>query len=83
MGTLSRNGLINYVELNVYEFISECENHDDAIQTLNSIYIKPKNAINARQILSTRKQKSDETLDQFLNELKTLAKDCNFTHVSA
>ena len=34
-------------------------------------------------ILSTRKQKSGEALDQFLNELKTLVKDCNFTQVSA
>ena len=37
----------------------------------------------ARHILSTRKQKAGESLDQFLNELKTLAKDCDFKTVSA
>ena len=37
----------------------------------------------ARHILSTRKQKAGESLDQFLNELKTLAKDCDLKTVSA
>ena len=35
----------------------------------------------ARPILSTRKRKAVESLDQFLNELKT-AKDCDFKTVS-
>ncbi|XP_012557173.3 uncharacterized protein LOC105844754 [Hydra vulgaris] len=50
---------------------------------LESIYIKPKNEIFARHILSTRKQKPSETIDQFLNELKNLSKDCKFTAVTA
>ena len=77
------NLLINYIEPNVYEFIFECETYDQEIETLKTIYVKPKNVMLARHILSTRKQKAGESLDQFLNELKTLAKDCDFKTVSA
>ena len=76
------NLLINYIEPNVYELISECETYDQANETLKTIYVKPKNVILARYILSTRKQKAGESLDQLLNELKTLAKGCDFKTVS-
>ncbi|CAJ1099294.1 E3 ubiquitin-protein ligase MIB2-like [Octopus vulgaris] len=36
----------------------------------------------ARHLLATRKQKLGESLDQFLNELKILAKDCDFVAVN-
>ena len=52
-------------------------------QVTRLIYIKPKNEIFARYLLSTRKQDPGETLDQFLQQLKTLAKDCNFKATSA
>ncbi|XP_012562704.1 uncharacterized protein LOC101238699 [Hydra vulgaris] len=77
------NLLINHIEPNVYEFISECDDFEQATSILESIYIKPKNEIFARHILSTRKQKPSETIDQFLNELKNLSKDCKFTAVTA
>ena len=77
------NLLINYIEPNVYESIFECETYDQEIETLKTIYVKPKNVMLARHILSTRKQKAGESLDQFLNELRTLAKDCDFKTVSA
>ena len=44
--------------------------------------MKPRNVVLARHILSTRKQKAGENVHQFLNELKTLAKDCDFKTVS-
>ena len=44
--------------------------------------MKPRNVLLARHILSTRKQKAGENVHQFLNELKTLAKDCDFKTVS-
>ena len=43
------NLLINYIEPNVYEFISECETYDQAIET-KTIYVKPKNVMLARHI---------------------------------
>lgn len=75
--------LINYVSPNVYDYIAEANDYNEAIQTLDSIYIKPKNEIFARYLLSSRKQEQAESLDQFLQQLKTLAKDCNFKSVSA
>ena len=75
--------MINYIEPVVYDFVSECVSFEEALRTLESIYVKPKNVIFARHLLSTRKQKSGENLDQFLNNLKTLAKDCNISAVNA
>ncbi|XP_014782115.1 uncharacterized protein LOC106877681 [Octopus bimaculoides] len=77
------NLLIIYVELNVYKFISEAKNYEQAVNTLKNMYIKPKNIVMARRLLATRKQKPGESVDQFLNKLKILAKDCDFVAVSA
>ena len=70
------NLLINYIESSVYEYISKCGSYEEAIETLESVDVKPNNVILARHILSTRKQKLGEILDKYLNELKTLAEDC-------
>lgn len=75
--------LINYVSSSVYDYISECADYDTAIQTLESMYVVPKNEIFARHLLATRKQQPGESLDTFLNVLKLLAKDCQFKAVSA
>ena len=74
--------LVNHISPNVFEFISECSTYDDAIQTLGDIYNKPKNDIFARHLLATCKQ-DGRSLDQYLQALKSLAKDCNFKNVSA
>ena len=50
---------------------------------MNKTYIKPKNEVFARHILYTSKQNQGESLDQFLNRLKSLAKDCGFSAVTA
>ena len=81
--SIKLNLLINHIEPNVYEFISECDDFEQATSILESIYLKPKNEIFARHILSTRKQKPSESIDQFLNELKNLSKNCKFTAVNA
>ena len=50
---------------------------------MTSLYVKPKNEIFARHLLATRRQSSGESLDQFLQALKLLAKDCQFKTVTA
>ena len=75
--------LTNYVAPNVFEYISDCETYPKVIETLKSLYIKPTNEIYARHALATRKQEEGETLDTYLQVLKRLSKDCNFSAVTA
>lgn len=75
--------LVNFVSPTIYEYISECGTYESAISTLKEIYIKPTNEVFARHLLTIRKQQSGETLDEFLQALKTLSKDCNFKDVNA
>ena len=77
------NLLINYVAPKVYDYIADCSDYDTAESTLQARYVKPKNEIFARHVLATRRQELNETLDQFLQSLKLLAKDCNFKAVTA
>ncbi|MGL4482017.1 MAG: RNase H-like domain-containing protein, partial [Lactococcus garvieae] len=56
--------------------------YESAISTLESLYVKPKNEIFARHVLSSTKQ-DGQTLDQFLQKLKSLSKECNFRAVTA
>ncbi|XP_064082968.1 uncharacterized protein LOC135198980 [Macrobrachium nipponense] len=71
--------LTNYAAPSVYDFISECETYEKAEEvSLTSLHVKPKNEIFARHLLATRRQNSGESLDQFLQALKLLAKDCQF-----
>ena len=75
--------LINYVTSHVYQLFCEAETYDEAIALLKTLYIKIPNEIFARPKLATRKQQISETLDQYLQELKLLSKECNFHRVSA
>ena len=75
--------LVNYVGPSVYELIADADTYDSAIQTLETAFDKPKNEVFARHLLATCKQEPGQSLDQYLQKLKTLAKDCNFKAVSA
>lgn len=75
--------LVNFLTPSVYEYINECTTYDTAIEALKTAYIKPTNEVFARHLLSVRKQQPGETLDEFLQSLKILSKDCNFKPVSA
>ena len=75
--------LINFVSPTVYEYIAECATYDTAIALLKELYVKPKNEVFARHSLATRRQQEGEGIDQYLQELVLLSKDCNFKSVSA
>ena len=75
--------LVIFVGPSVYELIAESADYDNAITILESVYDKPKNEVFARHLLSCCKQGPGETLDQYLQKLKTLAKDCNFRAYTA
>ena len=67
--------LTNYVTPKIYESFAECATYDEAIQTLEALFVKPTNEIFARHLLATRCQHAGETLDEYLQVLKTLSKD--------
>ena len=66
-----------------YELISDCESFNEAIVTLKNLFEKPVNETYARHLLSTRRQLADESIDQYMQALKALAKPCNFKAVNA
>lgn len=75
--------LVCHVSPTVYEYLSESQSYDEAVTMLTELYTKPKSAIFSRHLLQTRKQEPDETLDQFLQILKTISKDCEYEDVTA
>lgn len=75
--------LINFVGLRVYDIISEETSYTAAMTLLEETFIKPKNTIFARHLLATSKQEPGENLEQFVQKLQLLAKDCEFTQVTA
>ena len=75
--------LINHISPTVFEFVNEEVTYASAIEALKKIYVKPTNVVFARHLLSIRKQQPGESLDQYLQALKTLGKDCNFEAVDA
>ncbi|KAI5721077.1 hypothetical protein M8J77_015726 [Diaphorina citri] len=54
-----------------------------ALSALEALYVKPKNVIYARHCLATRQQNTGETVDQYLQVLKHISKDCKFEPVTA
>lgn len=75
--------LINLLTPEVFLHINECTEYNDAVSILRNLYCKPINEVFARHKLSSRRQKQDETVDQFMESLKGLGKDCNFKAVTA
>ena len=67
----------------VYPYVEDCQNYEDALDVLKRTFIKRKNDVFARHLLATRKQRIGESLEQFLQALKVLSKDCSFRAVNA
>ena len=75
--------LTNFVSPDVFALFCEASSYEEAIGTLKTLYLKTPNEIFARNSLASRKQLSGETLDEYLQALKTLSKECNFRQVTA
>ena len=65
------------------QHIEDCTDYEAAVGILQALFVKPRNEIFSRHILATRCQQPHEMLDEFLQALKTLSKDCNFQSVTA
>ena len=81
--TAKLNLLINFISPLAFSIIENIADYDTAITTLTNSYKKEVNLLYARHILATRKQRSDESMDDYLRNLKLLAKDCEFAAVTA
>ena len=75
--------LANFVSPAIFQHIEECRNYEAAVGILQALFVKPRNEIFARHMLATRRQQPHETLDEYLQTLKRLSKDCNFQSVTA
>ena len=71
--------LINHISSNVYQYISDCNDYTSAVSALKNVYIKPVNKLFARYKLASRRQQGHESLEQFLQSLKLMSKECSFT----
>lgn len=76
------NTLINYISPEIYEIIAECPDYPSAISKLESVFVKPQNEVFARHLLITRRQDNDETIDQYLQSLTRMARECEFKAVT-
>ena len=68
---------------NLYRAIENATTYEDAISTLERIFVKQKNEFFARRVLATRSQKSEETLEEYYRSLHELVKDCDFQAATA
>ena len=75
--------LANYVSPSIFQHLEDCTDYEAAVGILQALFVKPRNEIFSRHILATRCQQPHEMLDEFLQALKTLSKDCNFQSVTA
>jgi len=81
---VNRRGLlVNFLTPSVYQYIEDCETYEAAVAELKRVYVKTKNDVFARHLLATRRQLPGESLQQFLQVLKTISKDCSFRAVTA
>ena len=74
---------IAHIDKDVFNFEGECQTYQIAVETLERLYVKPCNVIFSRHLLMTYKQQPEQSLDDYLQKLKQLSKDCNYSAVTA
>ena len=75
--------LINLLSPAIFKHISDIHDYSTAMNILEEIFVKPINSVFCRHLLANHQQQTDESLDQYLQTLKRLAKDCDFQAVTA
>ena len=75
--------LISCATPQVYELFDHCSTYVEAEETLDKLFVKKPNDIFARHLLRSATQKANQSLAEFRSRLVKLAKDCEFTDVSA
>lgn len=73
--------IMNFVSPKIYETIPERATYDSAINALKSHYVKSTNEVFAHHRLVIRRQQVAESLNEYIQVLETMSKDCNFRTV--
>ena len=63
--------------------MADAADYDAVINILKELFVKTKNEIYNRHVLISRCQKESESLDEYIQELTKLSKECTFAAVSA
>ena len=66
--------IINSLSPSVYPCVEDAADYEDVVPILKSLYVKPKNNVYARHLLVSRHQLQGETLPEYLQVLKSLAR---------
>ena len=75
--------LHNFVGHHPFTLIEDETTFDGAIGILKAQYQRPVNEIYARHVLYSRKQLPNESIDDYVQNLRELARKCNFQPVTA
>ena len=67
----------------IFAYVEDAEDYDSIIATLRQVYVKPKNNVYACHLLVSRKQSPSESVREYLQALRLLAKDCVFQPLTA
>ena len=70
--------LLTSLSPTIYEYVEDAQTYDEAIKILKKTYKQQNNPVFARHLLATREQRAGESLSEFVQALKILAKDCEF-----
>ena len=75
--------LVSLLDTSVYSYISECQTFDLALARLDGAFVKPVNKVFARYRLNICRQNVGESLEYFLERLKNVSSNCNFTDLTS
>lgn len=75
--------IISCLSPDVYPYVEDSKSYEDTVTTLKTIYINKKNDVYTRHLLTSRQQSEGESVSEYLEVLKELAKDCTFSDISA
>jgi len=74
--------MINCLSPSVDPCVEDAAGYADVVRILKSLYVQQKNNSYARHLLVSRHQLQGETMCEYLQVLKTLAKHCTFSDVT-
>ncbi|KRY45454.1 Retrovirus-related Pol polyprotein from transposon gypsy [Trichinella britovi] len=61
-----------YLTASTFEYVQDCKTYDDEIAKVNEVYVKPKDVTFSRYEFISRKQRDNESLEEFLHALQRL-----------